>query len=76
MDYFRQFTKKTCSVSAHRNGLGEEMSNHSLRFCGEVLKSSHELSQNAPQISLSYEPHCEKPGFLHMRKQRRRSALQ
>ena len=27
------------------------------------------------QIPQLYEPRCEKTGFLHMRKQRRRSAL-
>ena len=26
------------------------------------------------QLQLIYEPRCEKTGFLHMRKQRRRSA--
>ena len=43
------------------------LSSHSCNF---LVKSS--VTEPATQ----YEPHCEKTGFLHMRKQKRRSAAQ
>ena len=42
------------------------MSTHNIGFYEEMVKLIFQLSSNEPQ--------CEKTGFLHMRKQRRRSA--
>ena len=42
-----------------------------------MIKSKNKKNMNTPvNPVLLYEPRCEKFGFLHMRKQRRRSAAQ
>ena len=52
------------------------MSTHNIGFYEEMVKIIFQSSSNTHLISSSvtYEPRPEKTGFLHMRKQRRRSA--
>ena len=60
----------TCVIT---NGLDEARAYAFLTVKGNEIGACRKFPQNLLQ-SLKNEPHCEKTGFLHMRKQRRRSA--